>query len=245
MALLFDPMTLFTLGILVGALGWRRSRRFAGWVWTASCCALILLATPYVAGQLLVSLQTDPPLFADEPLPEGPQAIIILGAGMRPGAPEYGGPTVGRLTMARLQYGAALHRRTGLPVLVSGGHILGNGEALSSVMAHALANDLGVAVRWTETQSSNTYENAGESASMLGADGITWVYLVTHASHMSRAAEAFRNAGLQVTPAGTEFTIVPEELEWVDFLPNVGALTASRYAIHEHVGRVWYHVAYY
>jgi len=244
-ALLFDPVTLFTLGILVGAVGWKRSRRFAGWIWIASCCALVVLSTPYVAGHLLYSLQTDPPIFAGEPLSEGPQAIVILGAGMHPGAPEYGGATVGRLTLARLRYGAALHRKTGLPVLVSGGHILGNGEALSSAMARALANDLGVTVRWTESQSLNTYENAEESASVLGADGINWVYLVTHASHMLRAAEAFRKAGLQVTRAGTEFTLIPEELEFVDFLPNVGALTASRYAIHELVGRVWYHVAYY
>jgi len=35
MALLFDPMTLFTLGILVGALAWRRSRPFAQFLWSA------------------------------------------------------------------------------------------------------------------------------------------------------------------------------------------------------------------
>jgi len=238
-------MTLFTLGILIGALGWRRSRRFAGSIWIVSCCALILLSTPYVAAHLILSLQDDQPISASEDLPEGPQAIVVLGAGMNPFAPEYGGATVGRLTMTRLRYGAVLSRRTGLPVLVSGGHIYDIDESLAEVMARALETDFGVPVRWTESHSLNTFENAQESASMLRADGITWVYLVTHAAHMSRAAEAFRKAGLKVTPAGTEFTLIGDRVELIDFLPSAGALAASRYVIHEFIGRAWYQVAYY
>lgn len=43
--------------------------------------------------------------------------------------------------------------------------------------------------------------------------------------------------GLEVTPAGTAFTVIGEDLEVADFVPSTGALAASRYAIHEYVGR--------
>ena len=49
---------------------------------------------------------------------------MILGGGLRRSAPEYGGDTLGRLTLERLRYGAMLAKRTGLPVMVSGGTTL-------------------------------------------------------------------------------------------------------------------------
>ena len=53
------------------------------------------------------------------------QAIVILGGGVRRNAPEYGGDTVGRLTLDRVRYGAFVARATGLPVLVTGGVVRG------------------------------------------------------------------------------------------------------------------------
>lgn len=245
MAFLFDPVTLFALGMLSGAVGWWRSRAFAYAMWLASCLVFYGLSTPYLGARLLQSLESDPPLFAAEPLPQGPQAIVVLGAGLHRGAPEYGDDTAGRLTFERLRYGATLHRRSGLPILVSGGYLGDDDEPLSVVMKRVLKEDLGVTARWTEERSGNTYENATESAAVLGADGVTSVFLVTHAWHMPRAAEAFRRAGLEVTAAGTAFTRIGREFSISDWRPGTGALSASGYAIHEYVGRAWYHVAYY
>jgi hypothetical protein len=37
---------------------------------------------------------------------------------------EYGGDTLGRLTLERVRYGARVAKKTGLPVLVAGGSVL-------------------------------------------------------------------------------------------------------------------------
>ena len=47
------------------------------------------------------------------------EAIVVLGAGRRKHAPEFGGDTVNRLALERLRYAARLARETGLPVLVA------------------------------------------------------------------------------------------------------------------------------
>ena len=49
------------------------------------------------------------------------EAIVILGGGTRRNAPEYGGDTLGRLTLERVRYGAQVAKLTALPVLVTGG----------------------------------------------------------------------------------------------------------------------------
>jgi uncharacterized SAM-binding protein YcdF (DUF218 family) len=41
------------------------------------------------------------------------QAIVILGGGVRREAPEYGGATLGGITLERVRYGARLARTTG------------------------------------------------------------------------------------------------------------------------------------
>jgi uncharacterized SAM-binding protein YcdF (DUF218 family) len=80
----------------------------------------------------------------------GAQAIVILGGGVRHEALEYGGHTLGRLTLERTRYGARVAKQTGLPVLVSGGAPSG-GIAEAEVMRAALAEEFGVPVRWVET----------------------------------------------------------------------------------------------
>ena len=42
-------------------------------------------------------------------------AIVILSGGLRDYAPEYGGPTVNRVTLERVRYGARLARQSGEP----------------------------------------------------------------------------------------------------------------------------------
>jgi len=51
------------------------------------------------------------------------QAIVVLGGGTRRNAPEYGGDTLGALTLERLRYGTVVARVTHLPMLLSGGAV--------------------------------------------------------------------------------------------------------------------------
>ena len=51
----------------------------------------------------------------------------------------------------------------------------------------------------------------------------------------------FRAQGFEVVPAPTAFFSNPEgSVDPWDWLPTTGALRASRYALHERLGRIWY-----
>ena len=114
---------------------------------------------------------------------------MILGGGVRT-APEFGGETLGRLTLERVRYGARVARQTTLPVLVSGGVVYG-GTAEAVLMKRALEEELNVAVRWTEERSRDTRSNAAESAAILRPAGVQRVLLVAHGFDMPRATAEF------------------------------------------------------
>jgi hypothetical protein len=100
----------------------QRSMRRIGWPGLA---LLIVLSTPFVGGTLpgLVEFR------AGEPLEQAAAAIVVPGAGACFNAPEYGGDTVTRFALERQRYAAALHLKSGRPILVSGGGPAGNDVA--------------------------------------------------------------------------------------------------------------------
>src|SRR4051794_3406999 len=74
--------------------------------------SLLALSLPVVAHLLVRSFDQARALDLRQPLDA--QAIVILGGGVRRGAPEYGGDTLGRLTLERVRYGALVARKTKL-----------------------------------------------------------------------------------------------------------------------------------
>ena len=236
--LLLPPGGLVLLMVL-GALARRRFRPAGTVLLYGGAAALYLLATPLVGYSLLRGLDSLDVTSTPAAGAPGPQAIVILSGDVSYHAPEYGGQSVGKLTLERLRRGARLHRLTGLPVLVSGGRTQGAGIALAEAMADALENDFKIPVRWREAKALDTRENAVLSAALLKADGISSVHLVTQAWHMRRAAVAFRAAGLAVHPAPTGFTPWPPSGP-VALLPTVRGLAASRRAAYEAAANLWY-----
>lgn len=173
-----------------------------------------------------------------------PAAIVILGGGRKSSAPEYSGvDTVSKFTLERLRYGAWLQRRTGLPVLVSGGSPLSENIPEAHLMKAVLENDFHVPVQWIEDKSHTTFENATFSQTLLAQANIQHIYLVTHAWHMPRSIDVFKQAGLTITPAPTAFA-TPSLLERGGYawIPAARALEVSNLALHEMAGRVWYGV---
>ena len=141
--------------------------------------------------------------------------------------------------MARLRYAANLARRSELPVLTSGGVMHWHTLPLATLMAQTLVNEFNVSVRWEEGRSQSTGTNALWSASMLKADGIKRILLVTHAWHIPRARRAFEKMGIEVIAAPTAFRTWPVR-RWISLVPSAGALRETRWALHETVGRLWY-----
>ncbi|MBL29465.1 MAG: hypothetical protein CMM50_18190 [Rhodospirillaceae bacterium] len=226
------------LGLLLIAFGLRGGGTA---LVTIAVLALYVLGCPYISTRLLASLEDMPT--AQIPPPAGTGAIVVLAGDSRRPTPEYGGPAPGPLVLERLRYAAYLQRKTGLPILVSGGLTQDDTVTHAALMRESLSEDFRAIVRWSEARSTNTFENAKDSAAMLGVDGIVKVYLVTHAWHMPRAMAAFESAGLDVVPAPTAFT-TPAPLEPKYFVPTAAGWSESYYGVHEWIGRIWYDIEY-
>jgi uncharacterized SAM-binding protein YcdF (DUF218 family) len=240
--LVLPPLSLF-FTFVVGWLVARRWRRAGRTLMTFSFIALVLLCLPIVSGWLMYPLQSHAQL-DPERIPPNVGAIVVLSADMQSDAPEYGFDIPGPLGLERVRYGAWLHRRTQLPILVSGGRVKAWTEPLAQQMQHVLTIEFGVPVRWVEDRSVDTHENAVNSAEILKRSGVKSVLLVTHAWHMRRAVAAFRATGLEPVAAPTRFIRPPTGIVQ-DFIPDASALRASSYALHEWIGLLWYYLSGY
>jgi uncharacterized SAM-binding protein YcdF (DUF218 family) len=220
------PLVLVALGVLLLRRRPRAGRALA----LAGAAALWLLSLPVVASALVTALGGARAL---EPgAAARAEAIVILGGGVRPAALEYGADTLGRLTLERVRYGAHLARRTGLPVLVTGGAPQAGVRAEADLMRESLEREFGVPVRWVDERAANTRENAANAALVLKADGVRRVLLVMHGFDVRRASRQFEAAGLEVVPAPTQVArwdlLAPR-----DFLPSAAALLTSHFAGYE------------
>lgn len=241
-ALLLPPACLFLLygaGLLLA----RRRPRLSRWARHGAVLLLYMLTTGSGAWLIVHPLEfLEPALTAAPPADAG--AIVILTAGRIKHSPEYGGHSVPNfVAVQRLAYGAGLARRTGLPLLVSGGLLstAADDEPLALSAQRVLTGDFALPARWLETVSKTTEENAAMSAVLLRREGIGSVVLVTDAMHMRRARLAFERAGLKVTPAPTLYMAPRDEMPF-ELLPSAEDLRCSWYAVYEWLGLAWYAV---
>jgi uncharacterized SAM-binding protein YcdF (DUF218 family) len=156
----------------------------------------LALSLALALGALLLALAVRVHLFA-RAAHEAPraEAIVVLGAklfeGGRP-SPAFEG---------RIERAAELFAAGAAPlVLFSGG-----GTPSEASAGRAYAHTLGVAESAcvVEEQSSNTFENARFSATLLEARGIRRVVVVTDGFHLLRAVRLFRLHGLEPIPAAS------------------------------------------
>jgi uncharacterized SAM-binding protein YcdF (DUF218 family) len=190
--------------------------------------SLWLLSTPIVTDALSSLAEQYPPV--DLRRAADAQAIVILGGGgQRAYAPEYEGPAAEPPLLERLNYGAFLAKKTGLPVLVTGFRI----EAIA--MHETLRRNFGIDTRWVDAQAYDTFENARNSAALLKADGVRRIILVTHGTHMRRSVHEFTDAGFDVIPAPVGI-FAERETGMSRFLPDPDAMQRSRAAIYELLG---------
>lgn len=220
------PIVLVALGLLLC----RRRPRLGRTLAATGVITLWLASLPVVAHVLVTALGGARAL--DMTAARQADAIVILGGGVRPQALEYGGDTLGRLTLERVRYGAFLARQTGLPVLVTGGAAEPGVRAEADLMREALEREFGVPVRWADDRARNTRENAVHAARLLLAENRRRIVLVMHGFDVRRATREFERAGLQVIAAPTQ---VPrwDEFELADFLPAATALPVTHFALYE------------
>ena len=228
------PLLLALLGLLLAFFQRKRSglalvALSLALLWLLSCHGMAVWlarnALPQFAPTSAAQLETDQM-----------QAIVVLGGGLLPKAPEYGQAQPRASTAARLRYGLWLARQSGLPVAFTGGVGWASAEVQqdseAEVAARVAQQDYSVTLRWLEARSRDTSGNARLLAPLLQRDGVQRIALVTDAWHMPRAVAAFERAGLTVTPAPTGF-ILPVERDLLEWLPSANGLLASREVLRE------------
>lgn len=238
--LVLPPASLLLVALAGLALR-RRLPRTGQLLCRGALALLLIISTRFAANLMMAPLETTPPLSTGAA--RGAQAIVVLTAGVVPRAPEYGGDDApDSLALARMRYAAKVRHDTGLPLLVTGGRVdAGQAQSLAAGMAAGLRNEFRTEVKWIEETSTNTAENAANSAAILLPAGARRIVLVTHAMHMERAARVFRRAGFDVVPAPTMYySRIP--FSPFQLLPSASGLAASYYAIYEWIGLAWYRV---
>lgn len=237
---LMPPGLQCLLGLLALLLAWRGRRCSATVVAVIAIFSLYLLATPIGSGWLSRPLEARVPLLKDltQLQPAGYGAIVVLGGGRTPKAPEFDGQDVSSPNvLPRLRYAARVQRASGLPILVTGGMPLSGQCPEAELMAESLREDFGVPVRWLESASRTTTENAELSAAILQPLGIRQIVVVSHASHLPRAVKDFERVGFTVLAAPTEFTPAAASFSAIErWTPQSDSLSNSRRALHEWLG---------
>jgi uncharacterized SAM-binding protein YcdF (DUF218 family) len=230
------PPACFVLALAgLGWRLWRRSRRLSGVAWTVALL-LYAAAAPPVSEWLLRGLEYRIPPAAVA----GADGIVVLGGGTVRDVPTPAGWS-GQLHDAasqRLMAAYALHRQTGLPLLVSGGEVFAEYGREAVIMRDILVS-FGVAPKniILEDRSLNTTENARFTAPILRERGWRRSLLVTSAFHMPRSVAEFKRAGVSVAayPAGF-YASRRYHGNLLDMVPSGSALRGTSIALKEYLG---------
>lgn len=248
-ALILPPVP-FLLLVLIGArlilprrgLGWFVTLVGLALLWLSACSGTARLLSEFV-------LHVPPALSADriaalkaEAQARPPSAaIVVLGGGMEPYAPEYAAGNLAAPTLERLRYGIWLARRTGLPIAFSGGVGWAQPDATpeARIAGEVAAREFNHPIQWLDEDSRDTRENAGHSVALLKRAGVTHIVLVTHGWHMPRALRAFREAGgdsirIDAAPMGLAEDLQVPLLRWI---PSSGGFVDVRSILRELIGR--------
>lgn len=247
-ALLLPPVPLLLLVLAGAALLW--TRRGVGWLLTTlGVTGLWLAASSGTADALSAWLLKPPPALQVaqiEALKRDVQAnrkvaIVVLGGGRKAYAPEYDAAGLSLWSIERLLYGMWLAGKTDAPLAFSGG--IGwasqtSGATEAQIAARIAATQFNRPLRWAESESRDTRENATRTVALLKRADVSQLVLVTHGWHMPRAVRAFEQAAqgsmrIVAAPMGVASSDERSLLRW---MPTAKGLTEVRYVLHEALG---------
>ena len=246
-AVLLSPLPLLVL-ILAGARLMFR-HRITAWLMILFGVLFVWLTTTQGFAQALkLWLVRPPPVLAEgdiSGLKRAPKtAIVVLGAGAKRLSPEYGVSNLNQASIERLRYGLWLSRETNLPVAFSGGVGYGAEPGMQTeadIAARIAEREFGRPLKWTESESRDTRENAVKTVALLQGHGIEQIVLVTQDYHMRRSQRNFeraaenRNIRIVPAPMGGPSGGPPRLYDW---LPSRTGYEANWLVLHEWVGLI-------
>jgi uncharacterized SAM-binding protein YcdF (DUF218 family) len=234
------PPGLFVLLALVALFFlWRKRRRIA---LVLMCLSVISgwMMTTEVFGRWMVAgliAQVD----GRQVAPTDIDMIVVLSAGMKNMGPAGWMPT--GTSFQRMSVALEVQQRIGsrVPILVSGGKTQGTKHpSEASVMIGQFdKKSARITKTLTEEISTNTYENALQSAHLIRRRGVHNVLLVTSEEHMWRALSAFRGRGIDPIPFPV-FTLERRAIQFSDYLPSIRGAELTHLAFYEMAGVLSY-----
>jgi uncharacterized SAM-binding protein YcdF (DUF218 family) len=239
---LFLPVGLAVLlGAAAGLALLLGRTRVAGLALLLGGLPLALCSLPATADALRDALAAEHGPRPVEAVP-GADVIVLLGGGIDAPGGDRLHPDL-NAAADRIWHAARLYRAGVAPwILVSGGSVWGTRQQTEAEAMRTLLLDLGIPEAFVilEDRSRNTRENAERTARLAEEWDFARIVLVTSATHMPRAAAAFRAVGFEVVPAPTDharFDDRPSVLRW---LPDAEALHESSKVLKEYLGRTVY-----
>ena len=233
-AVVMPPASLLLL-IVLGCLLIKSNTKLARRIILSSTAVLWLLSTNvfsvWLHNQVVPAYPTVTAAFLKE---KSVQAVVVLGAGVVTGLPG-GDQQMSRNSLERLRLGAQLARQSGLPLVFSGGSGWGAKDTSVSeagVAEGVLLNAFDMRLKFKESSSRDTQENAANSWALLSTQGITKIALVTHTTHMPRASIEFKALGFEVTEAAVGQPTLGSETV-LDWLPGASNLELSQSVLRE------------
>lgn len=250
-ALALPPLPWLLLALFAGRLIASSLRRSLGrWLLFAAVAGMWLSSCAGVGSALERWLLQVPPPLTEARInalraeaQAGKVVVLVLGGGREALAPEYAEAALSARSAQRLHYGLWLARRLGAPAMFSGGTGLAQlpGPAEAEIAARIAERDYGRKLRWVETSSRDTRENAAASLSLLQGQGIAEVVVVTHGWHMRRAMRAFEDTARR-NQLALHFTAAPMGLAppldrpALNWLPSAEGFAQVRQALREALG---------
>jgi uncharacterized SAM-binding protein YcdF (DUF218 family) len=224
---LFFPLPLCCELLVVGMLLlWLSKRQKLGkGLVSLGVLLLLLLSNGFTSELLLTPLESRYPRLTDpSPLRKGSEAplrwVAVLGGG--------------RTKYSRLIEGVRVQK-----ALPGSKLLLSVGRADDGAVQDAMEMAQILGLRQEEItiirDAMDTREEARRMSQTIGENRFV---LVTSASHMPRAMELFRSAGMNPLPAPTEH-LAPSGPGYVYWIPSADSLYGSERAIYEYLGLLW------
>lgn len=229
---ILPPGLFVTLLVILSVWLHRRHRSAAVLTW----CLSILLYLSYIpiTGDLLVHPLENA---YQPPARLNGDVIVMLGGGATPDTPDINGK--GQLSgdaANRLLTTFRLYKKTGLPIILSGGQVFPDSGVEANIAKRQLIS-LGVPQNkiMTENKSITTAQNARNTKAIMHIHQFSRPILVTSAFHMRRAVMNFHKTGIQVQPYPTDYLVSRKLSVYpMQFVPSEGSVTST--AVKEYIG---------
>jgi uncharacterized SAM-binding protein YcdF (DUF218 family) len=244
--LVAQPLSLALLlllaGLIAGLLKWTRIKALA-----SVAAALVLFFTLFTStGAVLLQSLEDRIARAELPA-GGPACIITLGGGFESEVIAARGGF--EMTQAGDRFVETLRLAMQFPearLLISGGDgSLSGAYEGDAVVGTRFFEAFGVPAARVirETQSRDTFENAGNTEGLLKENGLERCLLVTSAFHMPRSVGLFRKLGLEVLPWPTDYRTTGTARLALDLTQPSTNSQLMTTALREWTGLLFYYLA--